>query len=155
MLFVTLGTQDKSFKRLIDYFENLDTDEEIIVQSGLTNYISNKLKIEKFFSNEGLEKNIQDARIVITHGGVGTIINALNHHKVVIACARLAKYHEHHNDHQVQIIDEFEKAGYLLALRDGDDIKEVLKRAENFVPKQYESNTENFVKKLDDYLSGL
>ena len=67
MLFVTLGTQDKSFKRLIDYFENLDTDEEIIVQSGLTNYTSNKLKIEKFFNTRQLKfKEMRNYKIIVS-----------------------------------------------------------------------------------------
>ena len=36
MIFVSLGTQDKPFKRLLDYIENSNIDDEIIVQSGFT-----------------------------------------------------------------------------------------------------------------------
>ncbi len=155
MIFVTLGTQDKQFKRLIDYCEALKTDEEIVVQAGLTEYHSDKLIIKPFIEQDEFEHYIEKASVLITHGGVGTIINALNHHKVVIACPRLAKYHEHHNDHQVEIVDEFEKRGLILALRENDDLAEVLERAKTFKPKEYVSNTANFVQKLDEYLSSL
>lgn len=71
MIFVSLGTQDKPFKRLIDYCEKLDTDEKIVVQNGLTDYKSDKLILKRFLSPEELDKAIDDASVVITHGGVG------------------------------------------------------------------------------------
>lgn len=155
MIFVSLGTQDKPFTRLIDYCEKIDTNEEIIVQNGLTDYKSDKLILKRFLSFEELDRMIDEASVVITHGGVGTIINCLNKGKKIIACPRLAKYHEHHNDHQCEIIDEFEKDGYLIALRENDDINEVIMRARKFVPKKYTSNTANFIKKLDEYLQNI
>lgn len=155
MIFVSLGTQDKPFKRLIDYCENLNLDEEIIVQVGLTEYQSDKLKIKYFLSADEFNQYINDARIVITHGGVGTIINALKKHKKIIACPRLAKYHEHHNDHQLEIIEEFSKDGYLKALGENDDLLALIKSMDDFIPKEYISNTNNFIQKLDDYLSNL
>lgn len=155
MIFVSLGTQDKPFKRLIDYCENLNLDEEIIVQVGLTEYQSDKLKIKYFLNADEFNQYINDARIVITHGGVGTIINALKKHKKIIACPRLAKYHEHHNDHQLEIIEEFSKDGYLKALGENDDLLALIKSMDDFIPKEYISNTNNFIQKLDDYLSNL
>ena len=155
MIFVTLGTQDKQFKRLLDYCEALNTDQQIIVQAGLTEYHSDKMDIRDFIDNDEFAKYIAEADVLITHGGVGTIINALNQGKVVIACPRLAKYHEHHNDHQVEIVDEFERRGLILALRENDDLSEVLERAKTFKPGKYVSNTANFVQKLDEYLSSL
>ena len=44
MIFVTLGTQDKSFDRLLKAIDKLDLDEEIIVQAGSTKYESSKMK---------------------------------------------------------------------------------------------------------------
>lgn len=42
MILVTLGTQKQSFKRLLDYIENSNLKEEIIVQAGYTQYSSKK-----------------------------------------------------------------------------------------------------------------
>ena len=85
MIFVTLGTQDKEFKRLIDiiykYLEDSNSDEDIIIQYGNTKYdydVFNKYKNVKcfdFISPEDFEKYLNEADFVITHAGVGTIIN--------------------------------------------------------------------------------
>ena len=66
MIFVTLGTQDKSFDRLLKAIDKLDLDEEIIVQAGSTKYESSKMKIFDYVSGEDFEKYIDKADIVIT-----------------------------------------------------------------------------------------
>ena len=93
--------------------------------------------------------------IVITHGGVGTIIHAVNAKKPVIATPRLAKYGEHHNDHQLQIIKRFAEMGCLIPLYEMEDLKDCLKQAETFVPNSYHSNTEAFVARIRDYLKTI
>ena len=40
LIFVTLGTQDKKFKRLLDAVETLNVNEKIIAQTGSTEYKS-------------------------------------------------------------------------------------------------------------------
>lgn len=155
MIFVSLGTQDKAFVRILDILENADIDEEIIVQAGFTKYQSNKLKIYEYLEVDKMNQLISEARIIICHGGVGTIMKALDASKVVIACPRLAKYGEHQNDHQLQIVNNFSKNGYLLALNDGDDIHELLKRADSFKPKKIEFNNDNFCDKLENYLKTI
>ena len=92
-----------------------------------------------------IDKLMKEARIVITHGGVGSILNALKYNKPVIAAARLSKYKEHTNDHQKQIIGEFVKDGYLIELDDFNKLDEVLKEASTFKPKKYKSNNKKFV----------
>ena len=65
-------------------------------------------------SQEDFSNYMQKADLIITHGGVGSIITALNHGKKVIAAPRLSKYGEHVNDHQLQIIKCFEQKNYIL-----------------------------------------
>lgn len=78
MILVTLGTQSQKFYRLLDAIEKLDTDEEIIVQGGgSADYKSEKMKIFDFISYDEMEKYIKDARVIITHGGTGSIIMPL------------------------------------------------------------------------------
>lgn len=148
LIFVTLGTQDKPFNRLLEALEyQIDLGnikEEVIVQTGLTKYESAKMKIFNLVSHDEFEKYIKDARIVITHGGVGSIITALKHEKKVIAAPRLAQYGEHVNDHQLQILKCFEKKGYILPLYDFSDFDKVLKNIEGFSPQKYISNSTSF-----------
>ena len=122
MIFVTLGTQDKQFVRLIEAVNKIDTDEQIVAQVGSTNCSKLKLrdniKIYDYLSDNEFDKYMNNARIIITHAGVGTIIKGLKLNKTMIVAARLKKYKEHVNDHQLQILDNFSKEGYIYSLDD-------------------------------------
>lgn len=156
MIFVSLGTQDKSFARLLKaidkQIEKGNIKEEVIVQAGHTKYQSNKMKIFDYVSMDDFEKYISQCDVLITHGGVGSIIDGLKKGKKIIAAPRLAKYKEHTNDHQLQIIKEFEKNGNILALYKFNDLDKVLKEAKKFKPKNYKSNTNNMINMLKKYI---
>lgn len=156
MILVLLGTQDKSFKRLLDAVEHVvccgGISEEVIVQAGFTKYESKNMQIFDLVSQDELDKLMKKARIIITHGGVGSILSSLHYNKPVIAAARLSKYAEHTNDHQVQIVDKFEYDGYILALRDFSKLESLIKKCDQFKPKKYHSNNKKFVKMIDNYI---
>lgn len=155
MIFVTLGTQDKHFPRLLEAVDKLDIDEKIIAQTGSTDFTSNKMEIHKFLSQDEFNKYMKDARIVITHAGVGTIIYGLSINKTMIVAPRLKKYGEHVNDHQLQILETFSKDGYIIPLLDFSELKSKIEEANNFKPKQFKSNNNNFIKHLDDEIIRL
>lgn len=154
MIFVTLGTQDKPFKRLIDYLENSHIDDEIIVQAGFTDYKSDKLKIYKYIDKDDFDKYIKEANYVICHGGVGTIINCLENNKKVLVVPRLSKYGEHQNDHQLQIASVYADKGYILVMNDNDDIDKKYEELKDFKPKKFVSNNKIFVSNLKKYIIG-
>lgn len=147
MILVTLGTQEQQFTRLLDYIENSNIKEEVIVQAGHTKYDSKKMKIFDFISYEEMNKYVSDADIIITHGGTGSITGPLKKGKKVIACARLSKFGEHVDDHQEQIVDVFSEEGYILKLDENTKLDDLLRK--KFTPKRFVSNTENFINKLD------
>lgn len=116
MIFITLGTQKQSFKRLLDEIESckiLD-NEEIVAQIGYTKFISQKIKTIDFLETEEFNKYIQNSEFVITHGGVGSIFDALLKDKKVIAMPRLKKYNEHIDDHQIEICEKLASLGYII-----------------------------------------
>lgn len=156
MILVTLGTQDKSFSRLLDaiqkQIDNGNIKEHVIVQAGHTKYQSKDMEILDLIPYDEFDKYIKDCDLLITHGGVGSIITGLKNNKIVIAAARLAKYKEHTNDHQLQIIKNFSQSGYILALEDFNSLDKVLKEAKKFKPKKYKSNTENMLKLITNYI---
>lgn len=156
MILVTLGTQDKSFKRLLEAIEKQiklgKIKEEVIVQAGLTNFESDSMEIFDFIPYEKFDEFTSKCDLLITHGGVGSIITGLKHNKKVIAAARLEKYGEHTNDHQLQILDNFKKAGYILTLDNFDRLDEVLKEVKKFKPEKYTSNTKNMISLIKKYI---
>lgn len=157
MIFVTLGTQDKTFKRLledIDKWANKNKiKEKIIVQAGFTKYESKNMEIFDLLDKDDFDKYIKECDLLITHGGVGSILTGLKNNKKVIACPRLAKYNEHMNDHQVQIIKRFTDAGYILPYYENDDLGKVITKSKNFKPKKYISNTDNMIKIIKDFIA--
>ena len=152
MIFVALGTQDKSFKRLLDIVESLNTDEKIIVQAGFTKYTSSKLEIHDYFSKDEYMKLMNEASLIICHGGVGTILNALSLNKKIIVVPRLKKYKEHQNDHQLQVARVFNNEHHIILFKDGDDINSLYNKSKDFKPIPFVSNKNNFISKLKAYL---
>ncbi len=156
MILVTLGTQDKGFERLLKQIDKEidkgNIHEEVIVQAGYTEYQSKNMKIFDLLPANEFDDLMNKARIVITHGGAGSILTAIKKGKVVIAAARLKKYKEHTNDHQKQIIKEFADDGYILELRDFDKLSKLLEKAETFKPKKFVSNTDNMIQLISDYV---
>ena len=156
MILVTLGTQDKPFTRLLDAIQKAINDgiikEEVIVQAGHTKYESSNMKIFDLIPADEFDQLVKKCRILITHGGVGSITTGLKAGKIVIAAARLSKYKEHTNDHQKQIIREFVDAGYLVELKDFNQLGKTLAYAKKFHPKKFESNTKNFISLIENYI---
>ena len=149
MILVTLGTQKQQFTRLLDYIEKSDIKDKIVVQSGHTKYESKKMEIIPFINYDEMEQLVNDADIIITHGGTGSIIGPLKKGKKIISCARLKRYGEHVDDHQEQLVDIFSDEGYLLKLNENNDLNKLLKSINKFNPKHYESNTNNFQGRLE------
>ncbi|MDD6323550.1 MAG: glycosyltransferase [Bacilli bacterium] len=156
MILVTLGTQDKPFTRLLEavqkQIDNGNIKDEVIVQAGYTKFKSKDMKIYDLIPYEKFDKLVEQCDILITHGGVASILNGIKNEKKVIAAARLKKYGEHTNDHQLQIISDFAKKGYLLELKDFDKLNDVIEKTKKFKPKKYVSNTENFIRHIKNYI---
>ncbi len=161
MIFVILGTQDKKFTRLLDAIQKkidegkISKKEKIIVQAGCTRYKSKNMQIIDYMPLREFEDYVDKADIIICHAGVGTILTALKKGKKIIAAARLKKYGEHVNDHQLQILDNFTDEGYILALEDFDKIDLLLKQAKNFTPAKFKSNKKYFLKQLEKEINIL
>ena len=156
MILVTLGTQDKPFPRLLDAIQKAIDDgiikEEVVVQAGFTKYESKDMKIFDLIPTDEFNQLVKKCRILITHGGVGSITAGLKADKIVIAAAGLSKYKEHTNDHQKEIVREFAKAGYLIELKDFNQFGKTYEFAKKFKPKKFESNTEHFISLIDSYI---
>lgn len=149
LIFVTLGTQDKPFTRLLNALDleiqNGKINDEVIVQAGFTKFKSENMKIFDLVPQNDFINYIKKADLIITHGGIGSIITALKFRKKVIAVPRLSKFGEHVNDHQIQIVKCFEKKKYILPLYDVKGLSDVINSVDDFHPEEFESNIDNFL----------
>lgn len=156
MILVTLGTQDKTFPRLLDAIQKQidkgNIKDKVVVQAGNTKYESKDMEIFDLIDRDAFSELISSCDLLITHGGVGSIITGLKNNKKVIAAPRLEKYGEHTNDHQLQIIEKFSMSGFILPLYDFDKLDEVIKDSKKFKPKKYQSNTSNMISLIENYI---
>lgn len=156
MILVTLGTQDKQFPRLLQAVQKAIDDgtitDKVVVQAGHTVFESRNMDVFSFIPTDRFAEYLEQADMIITHGGVGTIMTALKEKKIILGAARLTQYGEHQNDHQIQLLEAFDQAGYLIYMKDLSDITPYLKQAETFEPKPYQSNTSAFIAKLEDWI---
>ena len=156
MVLVLLGTQNNSFFRLLDEIEDcINTGlitEEVVVQTGHTEYHSDKMKLLDFISETEIKGLIEKASYIITHGGVGSIIGSIKLNKKVIAVSRLSKYNEHVNDHQIQIVNKFNNDGYIIGLNEVCLLKNAIETISSFIPKKYTSNTKNILNIVSNYI---
>lgn len=159
MVFVTLGTNDESFARLLKAIDKaIDKGlikDKVVVQAGCTKYESKNMEIMDLVPREKFDEYIEKCDLLITHGGVGSILTGINKNKKVIAVARLAKYKEHGNDHQLQIVENFGKLGYIIPVTNVDDLEDAIKKVKTFKPKKFVSNTNNFIKIIEDYIDSI
>lgn len=151
MIFVTVGTNENNFDRLLRKIDELieagKIKEEVIMQIGHSSYIPKNAKWFKFESYEKMKELNEKASIVITHGGVGSILTALIYKKTVIAVPRMKKFNEHVDDHQVELVKELVKDGKVIGVFNIDDIEDVLNKKTKFKIKSTKYRLINEIKK--------
>ena len=154
-----LGTQNNSFHRLLEEIDKLIEKgvikEKVVVQGGYTKYTSKNMEIFSLIPQEKLEKYQKQANLIITHGGVGSIITSLKLGKKVIAVPRLHEYGEHVNDHQKQIVENFDKEGYIIGIKDVLELEKAIEKLESFKPKKYEGNNKKMLSIIENYIDNL
>lgn len=157
MIFVVLGTWEMPFIRPLAEIEraavNGALDEPVLVQCGKTAYESPHMTLVPFFDTQTLETMYERASLIICQAGIGSIMTGLRTHKKVIAIARRRIYDEHIDDHQLEILDVFSKAGNILPWNGNGDLPQVLKRARDFLPSDYPFAEEKISGTILEYLS--
>ena len=158
MIFITLGTQSCDFTRCLKMVEELlktvDIQEQIIAQTGYTQYKPAGVQCVDFVTENEYQKYIEEASVVISHAGTGALFSSINKGKKVIAVARLHKFGEMIDNHQTEIVKKLSSEGYII---DGTySIIEAWKKIEGFSPKPciFENNiTEEVEKSIDVWLT--
>lgn len=159
MIFITLGSQKFQFDRLLRAVDQLigqgAITEEVFAQSGASTYQPKHFSCTAYLEREALLEQIDRSDAVISHGGTGIIVTAIKRGKKVIAVPRLKKYGEHVDDHQIQLIRQFEEQQLIIPCYDLDDLPSKLTLLPVFQVQSYRSNTQAILDDLTDYLQGL
>jgi UDP-N-acetylglucosamine transferase subunit ALG13 len=106
----------------------------VFIQTGFARYRPQHCQWAPAIDFSEFKQRMQEAQVVITHGGAGCIADALETGRAIIAMPRLQKYGEHADDHQLELTSVLEQSGRILLARDGDDLSPLIKKARSFVP---------------------
>lgn len=142
LIFVCLGTKRFPFNRLLKQIdlliENNEIQDEVFAQIGNSTYEPKNYKYSRFLTPDEYLEKVKESDIIISHGGTGSLINGLRAGKQVIGVPRRAKYGEHSDDHQLQIVEFFAEQGYIRKIDDMDELGYVLKDiAKNPITKKF------------------
>lgn len=163
MIFVTVGTHEQQFNRLVKYMDELKSSgkiaEEVIIQTGYSTYEPQSCTWSDFFSYKQMEEHVKNARIVITHGGPSSFIAPLRIGKVPIVVPRQSEFGEHVNDHQLGFCEAVQKRqGNILVVKDIINLGGVIADYDKLVasmPAEIKSNNAKFCSELEKIVTDL
>lgn len=159
MILITLGSQKFQFNRLLKAMDELVKgnmiNDNVYAQIGYSDYKPQNYKYTNFLDREKFSETLKKADLVITHGGTGAIIASLKAGKKVIAVPRLARYSEHVDDHQLQLVNQFVEANLIYKCDNCLDLDKIIKKIKNHTFHSYVSNTNNIIKRIDEYIQYL
>jgi UDP-N-acetylglucosamine transferase subunit ALG13 len=124
MIFVTVGTNEAPFDRLLRAVENLEHDD-VVAQCGSSSFRPKNATCVDFLAFEKLVEYVRSASLVVTHGGVGSIAVTLANGRRPAVVPRLHRYGEAVDDHQVALGRRLERSGIVTLVEDPDRLRDV------------------------------
>lgn len=108
MIFVTVGTHEQQFDRLVRSIDELKGNgtiqEEVMIQTGYSRWIPQNCTWSQWLSYQDMVKYMEKARIIVTHGGPSSFLMPMKMGKVPVVVPRKKEYEEHVNNHQVDFV---------------------------------------------------
>ena len=167
MIFVTVGTDHHPFDRLVRDVDGLKAmgviSEDVFIQTGSSDYLPDHCSFEKLLPFDSLMKKIATARIVITHGGPGSIMPVIYAQKIPVVMPRRKQYGEVVDDHQMDFAKRLQDQNMIILVESSEDLHNAIIDYENLVRKatggfdleNHKKRLSQFVSKLDELCSRL
>jgi len=163
MIFVTVGTHEQPFNRLLEYLDNMKKDgvitEDMIMQTGFSTYEPKYCKWKKLLPYKKMEQYVKEAHIVITHGGPASFIMPLQVGKTPIVVPRQHQYGEHVNDHQVEFAKAVsQRMGTIIQVIDITELQDKILNYDLIVasmPSGINSNNAEFNRRLEEMVAEM
>ncbi len=103
MIFVTVGTHEAPFDRLVRTMDRYAAgiDEPVVVQRGYSREPAPHCEVHGLLSPSRMNELMEQARIIVTHAGPSTILDALALGRVPVVLPRDPAWAEHIDGHQI------------------------------------------------------
>jgi UDP-N-acetylglucosamine transferase subunit ALG13 len=128
LIFVTIGTTEP-FDRLMRAVDAIEGREEIVVQRGTSSFAPRRATIVDFLPYERLVELVREARVVVTHAGVGTILTALLNGARPLVVPRLKTFGDAVDDHQLELASRLEQLGLVILVEEPSSLPEAVATA--------------------------
>jgi UDP-N-acetylglucosamine transferase subunit ALG13 len=129
MIFVSVGTHDAPFDRLLRTVYDLELEEKLVVQYGASTIRSNRAVEAEYLPFDEVVGYIRDARAVVMHAGVGSVMVSLANGKRPIVMARRRELGEHVDDHQLELARRMKASALVTVAADVASLGAALARA--------------------------
>ena len=127
MIFVTVGTNEARFDRLLLAVAELEVGEDVVVQHGHSSPIGpTRASLVDFLPFDGIVDMVRRSRVVVTHAGVGSVMVSLANSKRPIVVPRLKVFAEAVDDHQLELGRRFASAGLVTLVESPDAIADAV-----------------------------
>ena len=127
MILITTGTNAPAFDRLLRAVEAMNLDEAVVVQHGPSTVRPTGAKCVDYVSFEQFVELVREARIVVTHAGVGSILITLMNGKRPFVVPRLARFGEHVDDHQIELGRRLGEIGVVELIEDPSQLEKAIR----------------------------
>jgi UDP-N-acetylglucosamine transferase subunit ALG13 len=129
VIFVITGTQ-LPFPRLVGAMNRLapELDERVVAQIGPDPAVYPNLESCPTFAPGVFATLFQDARLIVAHAGIGTVLSARRYGKPLILIPRRHALGEHRNDHQVATARSLQGRPGLYLAWDEADLTDLTRR---------------------------
>jgi len=126
VIFVTTGISGAPFDRLLREIDRIEGDEPMVVQHGPSTIRPRRGQSVGFLTFSELDDLMASARVVITHGGAGSVLVALRHDIRPIVVPRLPQFGEVVDDHQLLFARRLAEAGLVRLVENPTDLPAAL-----------------------------
>ena len=146
MIYVTVGTMFLDFPRLIGAMDAIaaNTGERVVVQIGLGKTFPEHCEHFGFKPREEVLALQREARVIVCHAGIGSVLDALHVRRPFIVVPRRKRFNEHMNDHQMDLAQAIERRGWGLAVYNIEDLPTACATPKPF-PAHYQPGKEPLV----------
>lgn len=156
MIFVTVGTHEQQFNRLVSEVDRLRRgkfiEDEVIIQRGFGTYVPEFCEWKRLYPYQQMLQCVGEARIVITHGGPSSFIMPLQLGKAPIVVPRQKQFGEHVNDHQVEFCRVIaERQRNILVVEEIKELKEYILHYDELIAELDIGKDSNNVRFMEEF----
>jgi UDP-N-acetylglucosamine transferase subunit ALG13 len=129
-LLVTLGTCAYPFERLLRAVSGVvQSDALVLAQCGSTSFRPKRMLCVDYLSPSTLMGCMRSARVVVCHGGIGSVALALAAGHTPIVVPRRRRFGEHVDDHQLAFAREVHALGLATLVEDETELGDAIRAA--------------------------